>query len=83
MTKKKRDALADEIRCEVPLPALAATIGFIIQARRERAGMDPEFSITGDVGQVVDEFMKTATIRQLKLLRQMALDLEEEKPSLH
>jgi hypothetical protein len=80
MTNKKRDVLADKIRREVPMLRLVAAMAFIMAHRRERAGINvDELLSMAEADHRLDAFMKTSNIRQLKMLREIALDLKEEK----
>jgi hypothetical protein len=77
---KKRD-LAQEILRTVPRPRLSAAIGFVLEARHRRvAGETGDFQVKVDV----EAFVATCTVRQLKLLRKLALGLEGgEKVAVH
>jgi hypothetical protein len=73
--RNRRTALAVEIIGTVPPERLIGAIGSILEHRRQRArGFLPEgpHDLEVDVGR----FIQTCSMRQLKLLREIALDLE-------
>ena len=75
-TEKKRDAFAAEIRREVRAPRLVAAMLTVMQARRERAGLGADFRLDKDPEQMLHEFMQASSMRQLKLLREIALAIK-------
>jgi hypothetical protein len=72
---KTRTMLVEEIKREVPFERPVAAMLAVLRMRREKAGwgeaMEMEVS-----DRMLDEFMKTCSVRQLKLLRRTALELE-------
>ena len=76
---KTRAALAEEIRREVPFERLFAAM-FSVLLRHERAGggefLEPNVS---DPEQMLDKFLQTCTVRQVRMLREIALELEEAR----
>jgi hypothetical protein len=71
---KTRAALIEEIRRDVPFERLFAVV---IAVLRERSGSDAiELAQMKEPERLLDEFLQTCTVRQLKLLRQIALNLE-------
>ena len=80
----KRDDLALKIVKTVPKTRLIAASLFIIRERRKRAGLGEEFAMEGeDVEALVTDVIHEASIQQLKILRDLALSLEEEIERLH
>jgi hypothetical protein len=82
----KHAAMVADLRRTVPLPRLVAAMASVISARRQRAGLDPNFRLPNPEQQL-DEFMQASSLRQLKLLREIATGLadggvyrEEELP---
>jgi hypothetical protein len=77
---KTRAALAEEIRREVPFERLFAAMLSVLQQRHERAGggefLEPNVS---DPEQMLDKFLQTCTVRQVRMLREIALELEETR----
>jgi hypothetical protein len=69
---KTRAALAEEIRREVPFERLFAAMF------HERAG-GGEFLELSDPERMLDEFLQTCTVRQVRMLREIALELEEAR----
>src|SRR6266404_4762461 len=70
---KKRDALIAKLRADIPKVVLIAAMGFIFQARRGKAGISSE--IPFDIREPekrLDEFLQTCSVRQLKMLREIA-----------
>jgi hypothetical protein len=88
MTKKllshEKSDLAQEILRTVPRLRLIVAVGFILEARDRRAtGETDGLVIEGDKVDV-EAFMATCTVRQLKMLRKIALGLEGgEKVAVH
>jgi len=71
---KTRAALIEEIRRDVPFERLFAVV---IAVLRERSGSDAiELAQMKEPERLLEEFLQTCTVRQLKLLRQIALNLE-------
>lgn len=80
----KRDVLALEIVETVPKTRLIAAVLTIEQQRRRGMGLPDEFDMAGeDVEAFLNDTIHTATIRQLKILRDLALRLKEEIVPLH
>jgi len=82
----KRIDLAQEILSTVPRERLIAAIAFILAERHRRAtgaSDDAPVSLDMSVLNDVEGFMATATVRQLKLLRKIALGLDLEKVTEH
>ena len=77
---KTRAALAEEIRRDVPFERLFAAMFSMLQRRHERAGgwefLEPNVS---DPEQMLDKFLQTCTVRQVRMLREIALGLEEAR----
>ena len=66
--------MIEEIRRDVPFERLFAVV---IAVLRERSGSDAiELAQMKEPERLLDEFLQTCTVRQLKLLRQIALNLE-------
>ena len=72
---KTRAALAEEIRRDVPFERLFAAMFSVLQRRHERAG-DGEFLElnVSDPEQMLDRFLETCTVRQVRMLREIALE---------
>ena len=74
---KTRAALAEEIRREVPVERLLAAMSSVLQRWHEQAGgaefLEPNVS---DPEQMLDKFLQTCTVRQVRMLREIALELE-------
>jgi hypothetical protein len=70
---KTRAALAEEIRREVPFERLFAAMFSVLQRWHER----PVELNVSDPEQMLDKFLQTCTVRQVRMLREIALDLEE------
>ena len=72
---KTRAALAEEIRRDVPFERLFAAMFSVLQRRHERAG-DGEFLElnVSDPEQMLDRFLQTCTVRQVRMLREIALE---------
>jgi hypothetical protein len=71
---KTRATLIEEIRRDVPFERLFAVV---IAVLRERSGSDAiELAQMKEPERLLDEFLQTCTVRQLKLLREIALNLE-------
>jgi hypothetical protein len=83
--KRKREQLAAEILHAVPEPRLVAAVGFVLRERYLRE--HPEETATSDRGLELEvnvrEFMKTCSLRQLRLLLEIALGLDESVERLH
>jgi hypothetical protein len=73
MPTRKREALIAELRREVPFPNLFAAMCAVLQQRHEQAGLGPvlEFAVD-DPKALFDDFLSTCSMRQLKLLREIA-----------
>jgi hypothetical protein len=72
---KTRAVLAEEIRRDVPFERLFAAMFSVLQRRHERAG-DGEFlePNVSDPEQMLDTFLQTCTVRQVRMLREIALE---------
>jgi hypothetical protein len=72
---KTRAALAEEIRRDVPFERLFAAMFSVLQRRLERAG-DREFLElnVSNPEQMLDKFLQTCTVRQVRMLREIALE---------
>ena len=72
---KTRAALAEETRRDVPFERLFAAMFSVLQRRHERAG-DGEFLElnVSDPEQMLDRFLQTCTVRQVRMLREIALE---------
>jgi hypothetical protein len=71
---KTRAALAEEIRREVPFERLFAAMF------HERAGGGEFLELNvSDPEQMLDEYLQTCTVRQVRMLREIALELEEAR----
>jgi hypothetical protein len=80
----KRDDLALEICKTVPKTRLIAAALGIIQQRLRRLGVPDEFDMEDlDVDAALSDVIQTATIKQLRTLRDFALGLEEDTEPLH
>jgi len=69
----RKTDLRRELLRTVPRPQLVAAIALVLEQRHRRA--------TGDAGAVefdvnAEAFVASATVRQLRLLREIALDLD-------
>jgi len=74
---KTRTMLIEEIRREVPVERLFAAMLAVLRMRREKAGWGEAMEVeVSDGDRTLDEFLKTCSVRQLKLLRGIALELE-------
>jgi len=77
---KTRAALAEELRREVPFERLFAAMFSVLQMRHERTRggefLEPNVS---DPERMLDEFLRTCTVWQLRMLRTIALELEEAR----
>ena len=80
LTQMKRDALIAEVRREVPFSQLVVAIGFILQHRRERAGLpkQPLVMSAEQAERMIEEFLPTCSKRQLRMLREIANGVESE-----
>ena len=77
---KTRAALADELRHEVPFERLFAGMLSVLQMRHERTGGGEFLELSAsDPERMLDEFLRTCTVRQLRTLRTIALELEEAR----
>jgi hypothetical protein len=78
---KTRAALVEEIRCEVPFERLFAGMFSVLQMRHEERAGGGEFLelSVSDPERMLDEFLQTCTVRQLRMLRTIALELEEAR----
>src|SRR5262245_26353984 len=89
----KKSALAREILDTVPRDRLVAAVGFILAHRQARAAGLPDLpdENSGEAPILVDRmamndvetFLSTASARQLRLLRKIALGLEVEVMTQH
>jgi hypothetical protein len=69
-----RAALAEEIRRDVPLERLFAAMS-VLQRRNERAGGWEFLELNvSDPEQMLDRFLQTCTVRQVRMLREIALE---------
>ena len=74
---KTRAALAEEIRREIPFERLFVAMFSVMQRRHERAGGREFLELNvSDPEQTLDEFLQTCTVRQVRMLREIALELE-------
>jgi hypothetical protein len=72
---KTRAALADEMRREVPFERLFAAMFSVLQRRHERTGGGEFLELTvSDPERMLDEFLQTCTIQQVRMLREIALE---------
>ena len=77
---KTRAALVEEIRREVPFERLFAGMFSVLQMRHERTGGGEFLELSAsDPERMLDEFLRTCTVRQLRTLRTIALELEEAR----
>jgi hypothetical protein len=77
---KTRAALAEEIRRDVPFERLFAAMFSVLHRRHERTGGGEFLELNAsDPKRMLDEFLQTCTVRQARLLREIALELEEAK----
>jgi hypothetical protein len=67
----KRDAMIAKLRQDFRTSVLVVVMGAVFQQRRKKAGLSPEFVIE-DPEHQLDALLKTATVRQLKMLREAA-----------
>jgi hypothetical protein len=75
--KNKQSALIAKLRQDFPTSLLVAAMGFVMQARRERAGISSDIPLSiAEPEQQLDEFLNASSIRQLKMLREMAKGME-------
>jgi hypothetical protein len=58
-------------------------VGFILRQRRSRAHPEESADSLIDIDVNVQEFMKTCSLRQLRLLREIALGLGETVERVH
>jgi hypothetical protein len=73
---KTRTMLIEEIKREVPFERLVAAMLAVLRMRREKAGWGEAMEMeVSDEDRMLDEFLKTCSVRQLKLLRKTALEL--------
>ena len=83
MLRNKRDAMIEQLRLEIPTERLMAAMISVFQVRRERAGLDANnFGVSNPL-QRLDEFMKSCSMRQLKLLRGIAKRMILEEVQEH
>ena len=72
---KTRAALAEEIRREVPFERLFAAMFSVVRRRHERAGDGQFLELNvSDPEQMLDRFLQTCTVRQVRMLREIALE---------
>jgi len=77
---KTRAALAEELRHEVPFERLFAGMLSVLQMRHERTGGGEFLELSAsDPERMLDEFLRTCTVRQLRTLRTIVLELEEAR----
>ena len=77
---KTRAALAEELRHEVPFERLFAGMLSVLQMRHERTGGGEFLELNVSYPErMLDEFLQTCTVRQLRMLRTIALELEEAR----
>ena len=71
---KTRAALAEEIRRDVPFERLFTAMFSVLQRRHERAGDGGSLELNvSDPEQMLDRFLQTCTVRQIRMLREIAL----------
>jgi hypothetical protein len=70
--------LIAEIRRKVPMPRLVGAMAAVFQARRERAGLDPDNFEISEPEKQLDAFMQSCSIQQLRMLREIAEGLTLE-----
>src|SRR6516165_1726825 len=72
---KTRAALAEETRRDVPFERLFAAMFSVLQRRHKRAegGEFLELNVS-DPEQMLDKFLQTCTVRQVRMLREIALE---------
>jgi|SRR5262249_3155075 len=79
--QKKREAMIERLYAEVGEEKLVVMMGMVFQARRKRAGLNEYFRLGNDqcqIKQMLDEFLQSASLRQLKMLQKMADGIIEE-----
>jgi hypothetical protein len=64
---KKHAALIANLRSTFPTHVLVAAMGAVLQARRERAGLDGPFRIPNPEEQLT-QFLQSSSIRQLETM---------------
>jgi hypothetical protein len=74
----RRAARAEEIRREFPFQRLFATMFSILQPRHERTGggVFLELNVSDPEQMLEKKFLQTCTVRQVRMLREIALELE-------
>jgi hypothetical protein len=76
--QRKRDAAIAKLREDIPARLLMLAMGFVFQGRRKKAGIsdDVVFAIDNPQ-QELDKFLKTCSMKQLKMLREIANGIVE------
>lgn len=59
MPRDRRDAMIEQLRQEIPAGRLVAAMAAVLQARRERAGLDPNNFDVPNPMQQLDGFLKS------------------------
>jgi hypothetical protein len=70
--QKKRDAMIAKLRADFTEIILVGCMMHVFKIRRERAGLNADNFRLENSGQLLDEFLQSLSIRQLKLVREMA-----------
>ena len=76
---RKHGELAAEIRRTVPKPQLIAAVLMLLRVRHERATGEEKLELwlnDDDLEILVEDEIRRASVRQLKMLREIALSLE-------
>jgi hypothetical protein len=73
----KKSEIAQELLRTVPRPRLIAAIGSVLARRQRRAAQLPDDTLM-EVDVNVEAFVATCSVRQLRLLREIALSLDIE-----
>src|SRR6516165_9473434 len=71
---KTRAALAEEIRRDVPFERLFAAMFSVLQRPHEGTGDGELLLNVSDPEQMLDRFLQTCTVRQVRMLREIALE---------
>jgi hypothetical protein len=76
---KKHDKMIERLYAEVDEGRLLASMMAVFEMRRKRSGLSSEFRLGGDPLEILDEFLRSSSIEQLKMLRQIAESLIVER----